>query len=255
MSGAVARVIAGFVLGGIAGSFLSTLAIRWMRGERVSRGRSQCDGCRVAIDWRWNVPLISYALLRGRCPNCRVALDPRHPLLELGCALIGAAALAIYPTIAGLLAAVAGWLLATLALLDWAVLWLPDPLVGALALIGIAAGVTGQPPPGLDHLIGAVAGYASLTLIRLVYRHLRGREGLGGGDPKLLGAIGAWLGWALLPWVVLIAAALGLGLAGAQALRGRTVRATDRLPFGTLLACAAWPLWLAVTAGWLPQPG
>ena len=93
-----------------------------------------------------------------------------------------------------------GWLLLALAALDVAEFWLPDALTGALALAGLAS-IAVAPPDWPDRLIGGVAGFASLWLIGFAYRRLRGREGLGGGDPKLLGAIGLWVGWAMLPFV------------------------------------------------------
>ena len=95
-----------------------------------------------------------------------------------------------------------------------------------------------------ERLIGAAAGFLALALIAFAYRRLRGREGLGGGDPKLLAAIGAWLGWQQLPFVMLGAGLLGLAAVLLRAARGETIAATDRLPLGTLMALAAWPIWL-----------
>jgi leader peptidase (prepilin peptidase) / N-methyltransferase len=93
-----------------------------------------------------------------------------------------------------------------------------------------------------------VAGFGTLWLIGRGYRLVRGREGLGGGDPKLFGAIGAWLGWAALPHVLLLAGFVGLGSVLIARFRGKAVRATTRLPLGSLMAVAAWPLWLFLYA-------
>ena len=91
---------------------------------------------------------------------------------------------------------------------------------------------------------GGAAGFASLWLIGFAYKRLRGREGLGGGDPKLLGAIGLWLGWRILPAVLFLAALTGLAFVLVGMVRGRAAKLDDRMPFGALLAIAAYPAWL-----------
>jgi leader peptidase (prepilin peptidase)/N-methyltransferase len=162
----------------------------------------------------------------------------------LGAALIGAVSLASAPGWEGVCGAVFGWMLLALALLDAEHFWLPDALT--LPLLGLGLGASFLvPQPWLgDRLIGAAAGYAMLALIALAYAAVRRRKGLGGGDPKLLAAIGAWLGWQALPFVLLAASLGGLGWAGVSALRGKPMSGQDRLPLGTLMALAAWPIWL-----------
>ena len=239
------RAILGLAAGGIAGSFLATLAIRWGCGERVSDGRSRCDHCRAAIGAASLVPLISFVALGGRCRACGGAIDRRHITMEAGTAAIGALALGVWPGLGGAAGAVFGWLLLTLALLDIDHHWLPDRLTAPLGMLGIGSAMLGLPPFLPDRLIGAACGFISLTAIAWGYRRIRNREGLGGGDPKLLAAIGAWLGWRALPLVVFMAAIVGLLWCGLQAARGRRLLLTDRLPLGALLALAAWPVWLA----------
>lgn len=232
------------VLGAVIGSFLATLVIRWPRERSVLRGRSHCDACDAALAPRDLVPLASALLSRGRCRQCGAAIDPTHWRIELACAVIGIVSGIVVPGIAGLAGALFGWLLLTLAALDIAELWLPDPLTLTLALAGLAAGTAGIAPPLDDRLIGGAAGFASLWAIAFAYRRLRGREGLGGGDPKLFGAIGLWLGWRMLPAVLLLAALTGLALVFAGMLFGRGARLDDKVPFGALLAVAAYPAWL-----------
>jgi leader peptidase (prepilin peptidase)/N-methyltransferase len=233
------------VAGAIAGSFLSTIVVRWPEDRSVLRGRSACDGCgRTLAAWEL-VPIISAVAARGRCRTCRARIDPRHLAFELGCAAIGSASVVAAPGLAGAWGALFGWLLLTLAALDAAELWLPDPLVAALALAGAASAYWSLPPLG-DRLIGGAGGFVTLWLIAFVYRDVRGREGLGGGDPKLFGAIGLWLGWRMLPAVLLFAGLVGLGLVLFLAMRGRAVAAYDALPFGTFLAVAAYPAWLVM---------
>jgi leader peptidase (prepilin peptidase)/N-methyltransferase len=236
--------VIGFLLGGIVGSFLATAAIRWPRSEQASIGRSRCDHCKRALRPWELIPILSFNIRRGRCASCGGAIDRRHVLIELAAAAIGAVAFALAPGLAGAGGAVFGWGLLLLAVLDVEHFWLPDGATGLLALLGIAFGAAGAPPFPNDRLIGMAAGFLSLWLIGRSYRLVRHREGLGGGDPKLFGAIGAWLGWAALPYVLLLAALAGLGSVLLARERGQAVSATMRVPFGALLAVAAWPLWL-----------
>jgi leader peptidase (prepilin peptidase)/N-methyltransferase len=234
------------VLGAIIGSFLATLVSRWPRGASVVAGRSACDACGARIGARDLVPIASALLLRGRCRACGAEIAPHHRWMELLAALAGAASLLVEPGIQGLAGALFGWMLLALAALDLKHFWLPDRLTAPLALLGFGCGLAGWPPSLADRLIGAVAGFVSLALIALAYRRLRGREGMGGGDAKLLGAIGAWLGWQTLPAVILGASLVGLAHVGARLLAGQPVLATDRLPLGALMALAAFPIWIVI---------
>lgn len=234
------------LLGLILGSFIATLVLRWPEGRTV-RGRSACDGCGRTLTPRELVPLLSAALQRGRCRRCGARIDPLHWRIELAAGLIGTSAGAVAGA-EGVAGSAFGWLLLTLAALDLRAWWLPDRVTATLALAGLAAGLFGLAPPLLDRLTGGVAGFALLWLVARGYRRLRGREGMGGGDPKLFGAIGLWLGWAMLPAVLLVASLLGLGVALFRHLTGRTVARTDALPLGALLAAAAYPAWIIMVA-------
>lgn len=232
------------VIGAIAGSFLSTWAVRYERGESATHGRSRCDHCDVEVPGWANVPIASYAGLRGRCRACGGAIDFRHPLLEIICLVVAVVSVVTHPGAAGWAGAVFGWLLATLAVVDARQFRLPDIVVLPLLGLGAVSGAIGLSPPLVDRAWGAAGGFATLTLIALAYRALRGRDGLGRGDAKLLAAVGAWIGWRPLPWVVVAAAAIGIGWTAWRALRGHRITASDRLPLGTLIALAAWPAWL-----------
>lgn len=246
---AVLWAVAGAGLGAVIGSFLATAAIRWPQERSVARGRSACDSCGRTLGPVDLIPLFGYLIRRGRCATCGAAIDRRHLLIELAAAAIGAIAFALAPGLTGFAGALFGWQLLLLAVLDVEHFWLPDRLTYPLALTGLAAGSAGVPPWPNDRLIGLAAGFAGLFAVALLYRLVRKREGLGGGDPKLFGAIGAWLGWAALPMVLLLAALIGLAAVAAARARGEAVRATTRLPFGALLAVAAWPLWLLLIGG------
>jgi leader peptidase (prepilin peptidase) / N-methyltransferase len=236
-------IAVGGLLGLLIGSYIATLTMRWPRGRSASGGRSACDGCGRTLAWHELTPLLSFALLRGRCRACGAAIDRRHPLIEAAAALIGAASLAAQPEAGGLLGAAFGWTLLTLAVLDAEHFWLPDALTLPLAAAGLLAALVADPPL-VHRLIGLAAGFAALWGVAAIYKALRGRRGLGGGDPKLFGAIGAWLGWPALPFVLLLAALAGLALVGLRLARGQAVSRTTRLPFGALMAVAAWALWL-----------
>jgi leader peptidase (prepilin peptidase)/N-methyltransferase len=241
-----AMLILAAVLGAVVGSFVATVAVRWPRGDSALRGRSACDGCGAPLTAPHLVPVLSYAIQRGRAACCGASIDPVHPAGEVGGALVGALSVAVSAD-PGTAAAGAlfGGLLLLLALLDARHYWLPDRLTGTLALAGIGAGLLGLAPPLVDRLIGGVAALLLFAAVRSGYRRLRGREGMGGGDVKLFGAIGLWLGWQMLPLVLFVAAAAGLFWSLILYAAGRPLTGTTRLPFGVFLALAAWAGWVA----------
>ena len=235
------------LLGLIFGSFIATLAIRWPQGRVISRGRSACDGCGETLRAVELVPVASYLMQRGRCRRCGAAIAASHFATELFGLGVGVIAGAAAPGLDGVAGAVFGWLLLTLAALDFAAFWLPNQMTGALAVTGLIGGAAGLAPPLPDRLIGGGAGFAVLWLVAESYRRVRGRVGLGGGDPKLFGGVGLWLGWHALPGVLLIACLLGLAAVLVLRLCGRPLSGSDALPFGVLLAAAAFPLWVVQT--------
>lgn len=241
--------IAAAILGAIFGSFIGALVARWPAGRSILTGRSQCDSCGTVLKARQLIPLLSFILLRGRCAACSAAIERQSALIELAAALIGAVSLTLHPGLEGLAIACFGWLLLPLAVLDLQLYWLPHPLTAALALGGLASAALGLPPDWTSRLIGAGAGLAGLWLVALLYRFARQREGLGGGDPLLFGAIGLWLGWQALPIVLMIASGLGLAAALVMQRRGLAIDSVTRFPLGTLLALAAWPVALTGPLG------
>lgn len=231
------------ILGAVFGSFIATIAIRWPAARSVATGRSACDGCgRTLTAWEL-VPIVSFVALRGRCRTCGTRIAPGHVVTELLGAGIGVVAGWVAPGGEGIAGAACGWLLLALGAIDLAAFWLPDRLTGSLAVVALAGGVAGLGADLQARLIGGVAGFAVLWIVANAYRAVRGRVGLGGGDPKLFGAIGLWLGWRALPLVLLIAALAGLAAVLLMTMAGRRFTATDRLPLGTLLAGAAFLCW------------
>lgn len=230
------------LLGLIFGSFIATLAVRWPDGRRVGLGRSACDGCGMQLRAVELVPVLSFAVQKGACRNCGGKIASVHPLVELSGLVIGLVAGLVSPNLDGAAGALFGWLLLTLAAIDLRAYWLPNILTLLLALSGLALGVG-----DIGHrIIGGVFGFAALWLAAEAYRLFRGRVGLGGGDPKMFGAIGCWLGWEVLPHVLLVACGTGILLVLLLRLAGHKLGATDRLPFGTLMAPAAFGIWIAM---------
>lgn len=210
-------------------------------------GRSQCPACGITLRPADLVPLWSWLRARGRCRHCGARLSPWYPLVELAAIAIGALSVLLLPLPEAWLAAVLGWWLLALALIDLRAWLLPDTLTLPLLAAGLAAAALGLPPGTsvASAVGGAAAGYGTLAGLGHVYRRLRGREGLGLGDAKLLGAAGAWLGLDSLPWVVLAAALLGLVLALAQR---QPMRAETAVPFGPALALAFWGVFLLLAS-------
>ena len=242
------QALGGLVLGAIAGSFIAVILLRWPEGRSAVRGRSCCDHCGEALGPGELVPVLSYYRQRGRCLRCGAAIDSRHVAVEIAAAFIGLVAALAHPFPMALVTALLGWWLLLVALIDLEHQWLPDRLTLPLLPLGWGVAWIEIGPPLQDRLIGAAMGFLILWIVGALYKRLRGREGLGGGDPKLLAAIGAWLGWQPLPMVLLGAGLLGLAAVLTHWLKGRKVTATDRLPLGTLMAIAAWPIWLLIAA-------
>ncbi len=243
---------AGFLLGLIFGSFLAALVLRWPEGQSVLVGRSQCDRCGRVLRAAELVPLLSALLSRGRCRSCGARIDPVHWRMELGCGAIGACAATFAPLPGALGWMALGWILLALAVLDARHYWLPDALTLPLAFLGLTIGpwVTGVRLE--DGLIGAAAGYGALLLVALGYKALRGREGLGLGDAKLLGALGAWFGWQALPFILLGASSLALLWVAGRALVGDPIRRSTRIALGTFLSIAAIPAGMAARMLFFP---
>ncbi|HET9428665.1 MAG TPA: A24 family peptidase, partial [Allosphingosinicella sp.] len=186
------------------------------------------------------------ALQRGRCRNCGARIDFRHAVVELAAAGVATIAILAHPLPLALVTALLGWWLLLIAALDLEHHWLPDRLTLPLIPAGLVVAWLGFGPGLADRVIGAIAGFAVLAVIAWLYRRLRGRDGMGGGDPVLLAAIGAWVGALQLPYILLGAGLLGLAAIASMRMRGEAVTATSRLPLGTLMALAAWPVWLIV---------
>ncbi len=226
--------------------------------------RSSCPACEAQIRGIHNVPVVSWLALGGRCAACHAPISIRYPLVELATALAFAAVAWHFGFgLSALLAMAFTAYLVALTGIDIDRQLLPDILTIPLLWIGLLASlwhVDGQPAPPAalrDAVIGAIAGYAFLWLVFQLFKLATGKEGMGYGDFKLFAAIGAWLGWQMLPLVLLLAAAVGAVVGVAMLAASRLGRGVP-IPFGPYLAGAAWiaMLWGPdIVAGYLEFSG
>ena len=244
-------VLSMLLLAPFIGSFGGVLVRRLPRSMPVVVGRSVCEACGHRLGIRDLVPLLSFAALRGRCRHCHAPIAWMHVGIEVASLAVAASAALVdgddpARLIVGCLL---GWALLVLAWIDWTALLLPDVLTLPLVLVGLGAVAALEPDTLADHAVAAIAGYLAFAAIAAVYRWRRGRDGMGGGDAKLMAAAGAWLGVGGLAPVMAGGAVLGLAWAGLQRLRSQPVSAGAELAFGPWLALATWCAWL-LRIGW-----
>ncbi len=200
--------------------------------------RSACPSCGHQITALENIPIISYLAISGKCRGCRAPIRARYPLVEALTGLIsGLLAWRFGFGIAGVAAIVFAWAMVALTFIDVDTQLLPDDITLPLLWLGLLLNVGHTFTSLGSAVIGAAAGYLALWSVYWLFKLVTGKEGMGYGDFKLLAAIGAWLGWAMLPLVILLSAGVGavVGIAlMVWAKRGRDVP----IPFGPYLAAA-----------------
>ena len=214
--------------------------------------RSACPGCGAPIAALQNIPILSYAVLRGKCAACKTPISIRYPFVEaLTGLLTGFLAWKYGATWIMLFAVLYLWALIALTFIDADTTLLPDDITLPLLWLGMLVNTGGIFTDIGSATIGAVAGYLILWSVYWAFKLITGKEGMGDGDFKLLAAIGAWLGWQLLPLVILLSAAVGtvVGIAGIV-IKGRDKGA--KLPFGPYLAAAGFiaMVWGAQLNAW-----
>ncbi len=235
------------------GSFLNVVIYRLPKmilapepGYSLLLPRSHCTHCQQGVRIADLIPVVSWLLLRGRCRACGHAVSAAYPLIEAATAAIALLLAWALPWNSLLLAALLfSWMLLALTLIDVRHQLLPDALTLSLLWLGLAFQTQGILPAITlrDAVAGAIVGYASFWLLSTAYRVIYCKEALGGGDAKLLAALGAWLGWQALPMVVIIASSTGL----VAALVARLVWQRPlhlALPFGPYLALAGFILFI-----------
>ena len=207
----------------------------------LAKPASTCPGCNSPIRAWHNIPVISYLFLKGRCGNCSQPISIRYPIVELLAGII-TAALAYEFGFSLYLAAtlILSWSFICLVFIDIDHMLLPDDITLPLLWLGILLALTGIGPVALvDSLIGAMAGYMLLWLVYWGFKLVTGKEGMGYGDFKLLAVIGAWLGWQILPVVILLSSVIG-ALVGISIIVFFGGQRGKPIPFGPYLAGAGW---------------
>ncbi len=245
-------------LGLLVGSFLNVVIHRlpkmmgrgWqqqcaeLRGEQHAHSepynlivpRSACPHCNHAISAWENIPVFSYLLLRGKCRACNAAISPRYPIIEaISGLLCGFAAWHFGFGLAALGAILLIWALLALTAIDFDTQLLPDDITLPLIWAGLLFNLYGAFTTLNDAFLGAVFGYLALWSVYWLFKLITGKEGMGYGDFKLLAALGAWLGWQLLPLIIILSSLVGavVGITLIVAVKhGRNIP----IPFGPYLA-------------------
>ncbi len=211
---------------------------RWFGLDYLITPASTCPQCGHGIRAWENIPVISYLLLRGRCSNCATPIGIRYPLVEAATGLLSMGMVAHFgATPTAVVALILLWGLIAMTVIDLDEQLLPDQLTLPLVWLGLLVNLNGMFTDLSSAVIGAAAGYLSLWLVFQVFRVLTGREGMGYGDFKLLAVFGAFLGWQMLPLIVLLSSLIG-AIVGVTLV---VVRGRDRqipIPFGPYLAVA-----------------
>jgi len=217
--------------------------------------RSACPHCGAPILAHQNIPVISWLLLGGKCASCKARISPRYPIVELATALLSTAVVWKFgfhwQSVAALFLT---WALVALTVIDFDHQILPDVITIPLLWLGLLASLVWQPgliPPiptdPISAILGAAAGYLSLWSVYWAFKLLTGKEGMGYGDFKLFGALGAWMGWQMLPLILLLSAFTG-ALVGITLIVARGRDRNIPIPFGPYLAAAGW-----IAMMWGPQ--
>jgi len=227
------------LLGCCIGSFLNVVIYRLPKGFSIVRPASHCPQCRQSIAVYDNIPLLSYLLLRGRCRSCGAGISLRYPLVELA---TGVLALLLFRRYGWQLQFLVEFLFVCVLLvifcIDLDTMLIPDVLSLPGIAIGLAASFVTPRLSWPESLLGIVLGGGLFYFIAVAYRRLRGQEGLGGGDVKLLAMIGAFIGWPGVVFTILTASVSGTLVGLVIMLRKREGLAT-MLPFGPFLALGA----------------
>jgi leader peptidase (prepilin peptidase)/N-methyltransferase len=199
---------------------------------------SACTSCGHALSVTDNIPVLSYLWLKGRCRYCHAPVSIRYPLIELmSAALSGLVIWQLGSSLAGVSALMLVWMLIVMAFIDIDTQLLPDELTLPLVWLGLLVNLESTFVPLRDAVIGAALGYMTLWIVYWIFKLVTGKDGIGFGDFKLLAALGAWLGWMMLPLIVLLSSAVG-AVIGLSMIAFRGHHRDRPIPFGPYLAAA-----------------
>lgn len=200
--------------------------------------RSACPHCGHRITAVENIPVLSYLVLRGRCSECKAPISARYPIIELLTGTLSAFLVWRFGSgLAGVATLLFAWLLIAMTFIDADTQLLPDDLTLPLLWLGLLINLNGTFVPLSDAVIGAAAGYLSLWGVYWLFKLATGKEGMGYGDFKLLAALGAWLGWKMLPVIILLSSVVGATVGISLILFAKRGR-DNPIPFGPYLAAA-----------------
>ncbi len=201
---------------------------------------SRCPHCGHAITALENIPVLSYLFLRGRCRECKTTISPRYPAIEIFTALLTlACAWRFGVTLQAPFAILLSWALIALAFIDLDEQYLPDSITLPFLWLGLLLNTRALFTDLESAVTGAAAGYLILWSVYMLFKKLTGKEGMGFGDFKLLAMLGAWLGWQMLPAIILLSSLVGAAIGIALIAMNRHRRGVP-IPFGPFLAAAGW---------------
>ena len=202
--------------------------------------RSACPHCGHHISAAENIPVLSYLALKGRCKACKTRISPRYPIIETVSAVLAlTVAWKFGVSYAFVFAALLSWALLSLTMIDFDHQYLPDQITLPFLWLGLVLNLNSMYTDLSSAVIGAAAGYLSLWTVYHLFKLLTGKEGMGFGDFKLLAMFGAWLGWQLLPQIILVSSLIG-AIVGVLLIVFKQHEKGKPIPFGPYLAGAGW---------------
>lgn len=226
------------------GSFAGVVIDRLPDGRSVVWGRSSCARCGHRLGAAELIPVIGWLVRRGRCRHCGAAIGVVYPALEVASAVLALWSALILPGLLAWAGFALGVSLLALSVIDRRHQVLPDEIALPLIPAGLAVAWWIEPASLLSHTVGAVSGFLLIMVVRWIYARVRGREGIGIGDAKLMAAAGAWVSLDGLPSVLLLAAGVALVFSLVEATRKREFLPQQALAFGPYIALGVWTVWL-----------
>ncbi|GAW94524.1 type 4 prepilin-like proteins leader peptide-processing enzyme [Colwellia marinimaniae] len=206
----------------------------------LSKPNSSCPSCGHNIRFYENIPVLSWLMLKGKCSQCANTISARYPLVEISTMLLSLIVAQHFGvTSETFFALILTWGLITLTMIDFDHMLLPDQITLPLLWLGLLININGTFAPLTDAVIGAAVGYMSLFSVFWIFKLFTGKEGMGFGDFKLFAVFGAWLGWQLLPLLILMASVVG-AIVGISLILFKNHQRQQGIPFGPYLAIAGW---------------
>lgn len=216
----------------------------------LSSPASTCPHCQHKIRFYENIPVISWLALQGKCSQCKQSISARYPIIESITALFSIViAVQFGVTITTLAMLLLTWGLICLTMIDFDHMLLPDQITYPLLWLGLLININGLIVPLHEAVIGAAAGYLSLYSVFWLFKLVTGKEGMGHGDFKLIAVFGAWMGWQLLPLLILMSSAVG-AIVGISLMLFKGHEREQAIPFGPYIALAGWVCLLWGQAIW-----